>query len=410
MFHALRVRDFRLLWSGELISSLGSWMLILAIPAHVLLVTGSLRDSGLTLAAQYAPSLVLGPVAGVCADRWDRRRLLIGANLVRAIAVAGMLAGVSPGRLWIVFVALVTESGAGVLYAPASRARMPDIVGTGSLLTSANSLYAATGGVVRLIGGPVGGVLLVAIGIRWLIVADAVSYLVSAAAIALTSRPGAAGGHAGEQTRIAALVRDLTAGLRALRDDRIASAMLPVTVIFLAANASLSAVLIAFGVRRLGGPADTGLLLSCLGAGFVAGAPALRALADRVQPRILLTLTLTGTAAGYFTMFTAPGLAVALPAAVVIGMFGSMSEIIPLTAVQRAVSGAVLGRVCAVFLTCEAAATLIGSAAGPLLAQAAQFSGLATVASAATVCAAALALLGVPSAGRRAVRRRLHAK
>ena len=410
MFHALRVRDFRLLWSADLISSLGTWMLVVAIPAHVLFTTGSLRDSGLTLAAEYAPLLVLGPVAGVCADRWDRRRLMIAADLVRAGAVAAMLAGLSPDRLWIVFVALVAESSAGVLYAPASRARTPDIVGTGPFLASANSLYAATDGVVRLIGGPLGGVLLVSVGIRWLIVADVVSYLVSAWAIALTSRAGAADCGARERATVAALVRDLTDGLRALHDDRIASALLPVTVIFLAANAALSAVLIAFGVRRLGGAAHTGLLLCCLGAGFLAGAPALRALVDRVQPRILLAVTLTGTAAGYFALFTARGLAAALPAAVIIGMLGSMSQIIPLTAVQRAVAGAALGRVCAVFLTCEAAATLAGSAAGPFLAQAAQFIRLAAVASAATVGAAALALLRVPSAGPGGVRRRLKAE
>jgi hypothetical protein len=55
MFQALRIRDFRLLWGGSLVSALGSWLLILAIPAHVFLVTGSLRDTGLTLAAQYRP-------------------------------------------------------------------------------------------------------------------------------------------------------------------------------------------------------------------------------------------------------------------------------------------------------------------------------------------------------------------
>ena len=55
MFQALRIRDFRLLWAGSVISALGTWLLVLAIPAHVLLVTGSLRDTGLTLAAQYLP-------------------------------------------------------------------------------------------------------------------------------------------------------------------------------------------------------------------------------------------------------------------------------------------------------------------------------------------------------------------
>jgi len=60
MFQALRIRDFRLLWGGGIVSSLGSWLLILAIPVHVFLVTGSLRDTGLTLAAEYLPLLVLG--------------------------------------------------------------------------------------------------------------------------------------------------------------------------------------------------------------------------------------------------------------------------------------------------------------------------------------------------------------
>ncbi|MGN6795817.1 MAG: MFS transporter, partial [Streptosporangiaceae bacterium] len=119
MFQALRVRDFRLLWSGSLISSLGSWLLILAVPAHVLIATGSLRDSGLTLAAEYAPALILGPLAGVWADRWDRRRMMIGTDLLRSGAVATLLLGLAPGRLWVLYVALVAESSGGVLFAPA---------------------------------------------------------------------------------------------------------------------------------------------------------------------------------------------------------------------------------------------------------------------------------------------------
>ena len=74
MLDALRIRDFRLLWIGGFISSLGSWLLTIAVPAHVLLVTGSLRATGLTLAAEYIPFLLLGPVSGVVADRFDRRR------------------------------------------------------------------------------------------------------------------------------------------------------------------------------------------------------------------------------------------------------------------------------------------------------------------------------------------------
>jgi predicted MFS family arabinose efflux permease len=163
-----------------------------------------------------------------------------------------------------------------------------------------------------------------------------------------------------------------------------------------AANASLSAILIPLGVQRLGGSADTGFLLSCLGVGFLMGAPVIRALLDRSQPRHLLTATLTATAAGYYLLFTSSSLATALPAAAAVGMTGSMSLVIPQTVMQRMIPGPALGSLSAVFLTCEAAATLTGAAAGPFLAQAAHLAAAATAASLLTLCAAALAYLTVP--------------
>jgi MFS family permease len=394
MLQALRVRDFRLLWVGSLISALGSWLLNLALPAHVFLVTGSLRDTGLTLAAQYLPTLVLGPVAGVLTDRWDRRRLMIGTSLFRAGSVAVMLLGTAPGRYWVLYAALIAESAGGVLYTPAARARTPAIVGTGPVLNSANALNAVGGGAVQLIGGPLGGILLPLLGIRWLICADALSYVVSAAASAMTSRP--VRNQPDRRTSIRDVARDLAEGGRILRAQPVARALLPVTVLFLAANASLSAVLIPFGVERLGGSEHTGFLLSALGVGVLLSAPVLRALLDRGQPRTLLTVTLAATAVAYFALFTSSSLLTALPAAVAIGASGTMSEVIPQTAVQRVIPNAALGRVSAVFLTGEAAATLLGAVAGPFLAQAVHLLGIAAIASAATLLAALLALLTVP--------------
>jgi MFS family permease len=415
MFQALRIRDFRLLWGGSVISALGTWLLVLAIPAHVLLVTGSLRDTGLTLAAQYLPVLILGPVAGVLTDRWDRRRLMIATSLFRAGAVVAMLLGTAPGGYWVLYGALIAESGAAVLYIPAWQARTPAMVGTGTLLSSANSLNALAGGAVRLVGGPLGAVLLTAFGVRWLIGADALSYLASAAANALTSRPAAQTSRPAAQTSrraaqtsrppaepatrrstLGGAARDLAEGARVLRGQPVARALLPVTVIFLAANAALSAMLIPLGIRRLGGSENTGFVLSALGVGFLLAAPALRALLDRVQPRTLLTATLTATAAGQFLLFTSVSLATALPAAVTVGMFGSMSEVIPQTVMQRVIPNAVLGRISAVFLTGEAAVGLIGAVAGPVLAQAAHLAGLAATASLVTLAAAALTCLSVP--------------
>ena len=394
MFQALRIPDFRLLWGASLISSFGSWLLVLAIPAHVLMATGSLRDTGLTMAAQYLPLLVLGPVAGVFADRWDRRRLMITANLFCAAAVSAMLLGTSPGRYWVLYAALVAENSGAVLYAPAMQALTPAIVGTGPMLSSANALNSVSNGTVRLIGGPLGAILLAICSIRWLICADALSYLLAAAAIFMTSP--ARGQRPRGSAAIRGVARDLIEGTRVLRAQALTRALLPVTVIFQAANASLGAILIPFGIQRLGGSEDTGFLLSCLGAGFLIGAPVVRQLLDRCQPGPLLAATLTATAAAFYVLFTSSSLATALPAVALVGATGSMSLLIPQTIMQRVIPDAALGRVSAVFLASEAAATLTGAAAGPFLAQAAHLAAAGTAASLLTLCAAALAYLTVP--------------
>lgn len=394
MFQALRVRDFRLMWVGGLVSAFGSWLLTLAIPTHIFLVTGSLRATGLAAAAEYLPFLLLGPVAGVFADRRDRRRLMIGTNLFCAGAVAVMLIGLAPGRYGVLYAALVAENAGLVLCGPAWQARTPAVVGTGSLLSSANALNAASSGVVRLAGGPLGGILLVLCGARWLVVIDVASYLLSALALARTSRT--AGGSPAAGITPGAVARDLREGTRVLLRQPAARALFPVTVVYLAANASLSAVLIPLGIERLGGSEHTGFVLCALGAGFLAGAPTLRLLLDRVQPRVLLAATLAACAVAYLGLFTSTALATALPAAVAIGLFGSMSLVIPQTTVQRVIPNAVLGRIGAVFLTGEAAATLAGAAAGPFLAQAAGLTATAAAAALVTLAAAGLARLLVP--------------
>lgn len=395
MFQALRIRDFRLLWGGGMISALGSWLLVLAVPAHIFLVTRSLAATGLTLAADYLPLLLLGPVAGVLTDRWNRRWVLIWTNLGCAAAVAAMLLALGPGRYWIFYLALAAESSGTALAAPASAARTPAIVGTGALLNSANSLNSFSGGVVRLIGGPIGGVLFAAFGIRVLITADALSYVVAALAIMMTA-PETRPEPAAREPAARRITGDLREGLDILRQERSARALLPVTVIFLAANASLTAVVVAFGIRQLGGSRPTGFLFAALGVGFLAGAPILRITLDRFSARYLLSATLAATAASYLLLFHSTSLYTALPAAGAVGMFGSMSLVIPQTTVQRVIPNRALGRISAVFLTGEAAATLAGALAGPVLAQIIQLHGLAAVASLTTATAAILTVLMVP--------------
>ena len=356
------MRDFRFLWGGRVVSLLGSWLLVVAVPAHVYALTGSVFATGLTLVAEYLPALLLGPVAGVLVDRWDRRRVMIAADLFRAAAVAAMFVGTPTA----IYVAVVAESVGAVVFRPAAQAHVPAVVGTGDALSSANSWNAATDGVVRLAGPPLGGVLLVWAGFDVLVALDVVSYLVSAVAIAMTRKRSVARG--GASTAAPSVWRGFVDGLKALGELPLARALLPLTGVFLAANAALSALLVPFGVRQLGGTAQIGFVLSALGAGFLGGAVVARWL-DQVQPRVVLAVAQLATAGGFVALFAARELAVALPAAVAIGVCGSITLVVPQTALQRVAVNGFLGRIGAVFLVVEAFATLVGALVGPWLAE-----------------------------------------
>jgi len=185
---ALKIADFRFLLAGNLISNLGSGLLVVALPYQVFRLTGSTAATGLTLAAESLPALLVGPVAGVFVDRWDRRRLMITADLLRAVAVAGFLLADRPDRLVWLYVALIAENLGTVFFRPAARALVPKVVGTGPELVSANSLLAVNNGIVRLVGPPLGAVLLSLFGLPWLVLLDVASYLISVLMISLTSR------------------------------------------------------------------------------------------------------------------------------------------------------------------------------------------------------------------------------
>jgi predicted MFS family arabinose efflux permease len=208
---------------------------------------------------------------------------------------------------------------------------------------------------------------------------DVASYLISATAIALTASrpiPGTVSRHA---TKTPALVRRL----------------LPLTGVFLAANAALSALLVPFGVQHLGGTTQVGMVLSALGVGFLGGAVLVRWL-DRIQLRTVLATAQLATAGGFALLFSAHELTTAMIAATVIGVFGSVTLVAPQTALQRTVDNGQLGRISAIFLTVEAAATLVGAIAGPWLAESVSLHFAAMTAAAITAMSAVVGAVTVP--------------
>src|SRR5450755_788553 len=133
----LRNRDFRLLWAGSTISGLGSWLLVVAAPVQAYRLTGSSLAVSLTLVIEAAPALLVGPWAGVLADRYSHRATMVAADVLSAAGVSLILFGTTPARIWTIYAGLLTENLAVAFFRPAARAILPATVGTGADLAAA---------------------------------------------------------------------------------------------------------------------------------------------------------------------------------------------------------------------------------------------------------------------------------
>lgn len=363
MFAALKVVDFRYLLTGNLVSNLGSWLLVVAIPYQVFRLTGSTAATGLTLAAESLPALLVGPVAGVFVDRWDRRRLMIVANLLSSASVAVILLADRPDRLAWLYLALVVENLGVVFFRPAARALVPATVGTGPVLSGANSLLALNNGVVRLAGPPLGALLLTSFGLPTVVIVDLASYLFSALAIAATGRGVTRAQDTGRS--VAAVVAELLAGTRFTWYRPTLRGLFLINTVFFTANALFTALLIPFMVIRFGNhPSATGFLLSALGIGYLVGAPLAAGIVRRRSPGVLLAVGQAGVGVCFCVFANAPDLAVALVAIGLSGIPGSLLLVTIETTIQRAAPERMRGRIGAVFFAGDALDQLLGSLLG----------------------------------------------
>jgi len=187
MFAALGQRNYRIFWSGSLVSNVGTWMQRVAQDWLVLELSGGSGVAvGITTALQFAPTLVLPGLSGLAADRFDKRKLLMVTQVWMALCslVLGLLAVSGTAATWHVYVVALLFGVGSAFDIPARQSFVPEVVGA-ERLPNAIALNSAAFNSARLIGPGLAGLVINQFGSGWAILTNAFSYLAFIGALLL---------------------------------------------------------------------------------------------------------------------------------------------------------------------------------------------------------------------------------
>ncbi len=172
-------RNFRRLWSAQVVSEIGDWFYTLAIYNLLLQLTGRAGPVALALVLQVLPQTFIGPAAGVVNDRLRRKYIMIAADLGRMLIVLCMLLVRSRELVWLVYPLLVAETILAAFFEPARNSIIPNIVEREDVVV-ANTLSSATWSVNLMLGATAGGLVAALLGRDAVFVLNAISFLISA--------------------------------------------------------------------------------------------------------------------------------------------------------------------------------------------------------------------------------------
>ncbi len=358
-FRSLHIRNFRLFFGGQLISQIGNWMTMVAMTLLVLRLTDSGVALGLLAAAQFGPVLLIGPWAGLVADRSDKRRLLLVVQsiaMVQSFALAALAFADHPPIALIYVVALV--GGITVAFDnPARRAFVVEMVPE-SNVNNAVSLNSALMTSSRVIGPALAGLLVTTVGFGWAFLADGLSYIAVILCLFLMRtaelrRPPVAARGKGQ-------VRE---GLRYARSVPDLFVPLVMMAIIGTLSYNFQVVFPLFMTRDLGGTDSTfTLLFSVVSIGALIGALAV-ARRKSISIRVV-GLTAMAYGAALTLMSLVPNVAFALPVGLLVGL-GSIAFLTASTSIVQMRSDPTMrGRVLALQAMVFLGSTPIG---GPIL-------------------------------------------
>ena len=380
---------FLRLWIGQGISFVGDAVSMVALVVLVVQITGSASAVGGALVARLLPTIA-SPLAGVLADRVDRRVVLVASDLARAVLVLGL---VFARDLATIYVLVFLMGLARTVFNPTVRAAFPSVVGGGDL-TRANALISGTFSISETAGPALGGLLVATVSIDAAFVLDAVTYLVSAALLSLTplARPQREEDGAG-------FGEDLKAGFTYL-----ARARVPLVIVLgafltvLTINITIPAEVFLAKETFKAGNAGYGLLVGLWGGGMVLGSAFVALLGGRISLIPLYLSSIFVSALALFATGMSPTFVLALIALTIAGLANGIDDVTANTILQEQVPDVFLGRVFAVRFLSYGAGEALAFTVGGLVVDAVGPRSTYLYAGGATAMAGSLILLFVLAA------------
>lgn len=363
-----RNRDFTLLWTSQVASTVGTRVTAVAYPLLVLLLTGSPTLAGVVAFAQTLPYLLIYLPGGAWVDRWDRRRTMVVCELGRAVALGSVAAvaigaGVDAVSPWHLAAVAFVEGCLFVLFDLAEGAALPHLVDPRQLPAAIAYNQARTQG-ADLVGQPLGGVLFTLSPAAPFLV-DAVTYLVSGGAVAaIRSRL-----QADRAPTTARLRAQIAEGLRYV----FGSPFLRDSVVVVAGmNLIFNGLFLALVVRAqdLGAsPAEVGLMLGVYGGGAVLGSLAAPWLHRRLPGRLILVSIAWAWAALLVVQSLMPTVLWLGAVSGLIALLGPLFNVVFAAYVYRTTPDELIARVRSVVKLVAWGAIPVGSLLGGVLAE-----------------------------------------
>ena len=257
------------LWAGQLISNFGDTLHYIALVVLVFQLTGQGAAVAVLVAAEIVPVLLLGPVAGVVIDRFDRKHVLIAADVVRAALVLSLI---WTQNVWHVYVVAAGLAAGNTFFNPTVQAVIP-VLTTEEQRLAANSVSWSTGRLVQIIASAVAGGVIAIIGLRVAFALNAATFVVSAVFIAKLHIPAHAGQlGAGTKRGLSDYFADAHAGLQYAIHDRFVSRLLIIQSLASFAVGATGAMLVILSEQHLGlSPAGFAWLIGAIGVGALLG-------------------------------------------------------------------------------------------------------------------------------------------